>query len=80
MDTWESVKPILERLWLREDWKLGRIVREMRDSHHFHRVCVNYVPVHQWQLNLGADDLCLQRAPIQDPIWSMGVVEKCSQE
>jgi Clr5 domain len=43
LDPWASVKPVLEFLWLTEDWKLSRIVQEMRIQHNFHRVCVMHL-------------------------------------
>jgi hypothetical protein len=73
-DPWEDVKPILERLWLTEGWKLDLIVQEMRTKYNFHRVCVTHIPFrHPWE-SLRADEPSMQRAPIQDPIWEMGVV------
>jgi hypothetical protein len=38
VDPWESVRVILESLWLTEDRKLDHIVREMSTKYGFYRV------------------------------------------
>ncbi|KAH8623836.1 hypothetical protein IG631_21541 [Alternaria alternata] len=42
MDPWESVRAILEFLWLTEGKKLDHIVLEMRTKYNFHRVASQY--------------------------------------
>ncbi|KAH5512257.1 hypothetical protein HBI26_120050 [Parastagonospora nodorum] len=59
-DPWEVVKPVLESLWLKEDWKLDRIVQEMKASHSFYRVERQYksqFAIWGWSKNVRKSDI-----------------------